>query len=292
MFTNLPCLTMTINIISEYNEEYTKECLTNFWFNYIWENSNDNLKSENIYNALGTENNDKYTRVPPLGGNDFFQRLIEKNGFPQTKDRNWDFLNPAEKLDGMLKAYSQGTYFHLPCTTSLKGRTNRRILLNTLYNQPSSEVLMDVIYGCCVNRVYTQKCFLKQGQEQGEDSSLKLDKVVIYLPEEDLQFVIENLCCLLRKTSKKITPFCQLSNVKENPGLYFGIAPHKSGTSFVQSLTLFMIEFLSNIRYAKYENGIIVDMRKIKEKYKDKREQFVSDCYEFVIARVKALWNR
>lgn len=274
--------------ISPFNEEYTMQVLEQLWTKYV-SVQNPSLKSINggdIYRTLGKDIQEKgeYTWSSPQEG--IFEFLADNGGFPRMTDAEFVKFKASgkeEKISILQKCFSAGTYFHLPCDENLKA--DKRIILNTTGNQPSFE-LMERLFTRVKNKIHTMKCYGKAMQEEAIE--LKTDKMIIYLPESNVNDVLP--FCLPFSTYKKLPPFCDLMSEKreDNNDFYFGLAKERKGTSHLTRCTLRILTFLSNTEYENdmYEPDdlryIIISMKLARQKYGEKCENFKQDCFQFV----------
>lgn len=268
--------------VSAYNESYTRQVLKDFWKKYIFRDKNNKEKEapciyvSEIYNALGREKNSKgeYTWSTPTST--FFDWFVSNGGFPQ----NYCDVD---------QAFDAGDYFHMPLNKT--SRSDRRILLNTLGNVASFNLMKD-LHELHINEISQMKCYGKRNFGDKSDLYMKVDKFVIYLPKDNVDKVLDTIGRILNTTSPRITPFCKLVKVNGcSPDLYIGIAPEIQGTSFTIERTLDMVDFLTGKRPAMFNAWEKISLTEAVKNYKQDCDDFIYNCYIFITSRIKEWWK-
>lgn len=288
---------MEYEFIEDYNAEYTKQVLIKFWAKYII-GKQPVINAYHIYNTLGCEKEHEGTYSKWNLTDGAWQSFIDNGGFPQSMWIYYDWENvwyniysDNDKMNKIKEALKTGDYFHIRCNPTLQ--VDRRILLNTIHSSASFS-LMEKLLAKHKNNIYSVKFFSKKFQKEWV-YEWKIDKVVIYLPDDKFEAVVEAINDVLNRAHRQITPFCRLAQVGDKD-LYLGVAPEMSGTSFTLERTKDMIHFLTGERPGSLKpdlsEKIFILERIFKEYGTDKDgERFATDCYDSIIDRIKEWWK-
>lgn len=270
--------------VSPFNKEYTAQVLEQFWTNYISKISPvPTITGHEVYAALGfeTQQGGEYTWSSPQEG--IFELLADKGGYPKMmtleERKRFNQSTRDQKISILQDYFNKGAYFFLPCDQGLSA--NQRIILNTTGNQVSFEVI-EHLFNNVKDKIKVLKWYGQAKQEK--ELQIKIDKVVIYLPQKYIEEVVRY--CLPFTSRQPLPPFCDLMSEKrgEKEDFYFGLAKEIQGTSHLSRCSLRIITFLCGTNYndEKKVDDIKISLAKAKHKYGMERERFIEHCFDYV----------
>jgi len=279
---------MNYLIVDNYNETHSKSILEYIFKKYISGQKSGTISLDDIYSILTIENNreEEYSEAE-LTESDFSD-LVRLRAYPQNPSLNEEYRKASDaagKSAVLQKAYTQGGYIYLNINPSIQ--TNYRIQLNTLNNKHSLAV-MKTLYEQKVS-IHSAKFYARSPQC---DKPLKVDKVLIYFDQKQLDTVAEILKSVTGLyTLEALPPFCQLAQTNDRK-IYFGMAaeelPGESSFSLERSKDVFHyltgdIENRMNVSH-RIKPGLFLS-------YDKDPVGFVNSCFDYVKKLIVTIQN-